>query len=207
MNGQIDVPAVWIYLRVSTDEQDTQNQAVCVADWCRNIPNKTLHEVSEEASTRIHWRGREIARVLEQCHPGDYIVVSEISRLARTTLECLEIFKDAAERGTKIVAVKNGLTMDGSMASKIISTVLAMAAEIERDMIRARTTEALARRKARGLPLGRPEGSTSASKLDSKRPDITRLLAADVSKSAICRIHKVSRGTLDRALEKWSETT
>ncbi len=205
MTGQMHTPNVWKYLRVSTDEQDTQNQALCVADWCRKIERADFHEVCEEASTKRNWREREIRTVLDQCGPGDQIIVSEISRLARNTLECLEIFKEAADRGTTIVAVKNGLTMDGSMASKIVSIVIAMAAEIERDMIRARTTEALARRRKMGLPLGRPEGATSASKIDSKREQVATLMNANVSKSAIARLLNVSRGTLDRALTKWEQ--
>ncbi len=205
MNGQNNHPHVWQYLRVSTDEQDTKNQAQCVSAYASNIPNAHHHQISEEASTKRHWKEREIKDILDTCQPGDIIVVSEISRLARSTLECLEIFKEAAERATTIVAVKNGLTMDGSMASKIVSTVLAMAAEIERDMIRARTTEALARRKAKGLPMGRPKGATSESKLTDKRAEIEKLLAVKVGKSGIARLMKCSRGTLDRAIAQWSQ--
>jgi len=196
----------WKYHRVSTDEQDTDNQAQSVSKWCAENNHCNTNEFAEHASTKLHWRDRGINDIIIGAKPGDFIVCSEISRLARTTLECLEIFKACAESQITIVAVKNGLVMDGSMSAKIVSTVLAMAAEIERDMIRARTTEALARRKAKGLPMGRPHGAKSESKLNGKRADIERLMAAKVSKKAIARLMICSRNTLERALEKWEET-
>jgi DNA invertase Pin-like site-specific DNA recombinase len=51
--------------------------------------------------------------------------------------------------------------MDGSLPSRITATVLGLAADIEREFISAKTTEALARRKAEGKQLGRPKGSKS----------------------------------------------
>ena len=73
------------------------------------------------------------------------------------------------------------------MPSKILSMVLLMAAEIERELISQRTKEALARRKAEGKTLGRPKGSYGVSKLDQYGDDIRKMLSHGVAKAAIAR--------------------
>lgn len=191
-----------VYVRVSTDGQDTANQLTGIAAFILERQFATGEIIHDTASTKTAWQERKIAPLLASAGPGDWIIVSEVSRLARSTLECLEIFKEAAANGITIHAVKNGLAMDGSMQAKIVSTVLSMAAEIERDMIRARTTESLQRRRAQGLPLGRPEGATSRSKIAGKAGQIAELDRAGVADAAIARVLGVSRGTLARFRSK-----
>lgn len=198
--------ATLIYARVSTNKQDTENQLTGCRAYAQQHAAGTVREVLEEASTKQHWRDRAICGALASLPAGSLLIVAEVSRLARSTLECLEIFQEAAANGITIHAVKNNLTLDGSMQARIVSTVLAMAAEIERDFIRARTTEALERRRAAGLPLGRPKGATSASKIESHAAEIAKLTAAKVSDTAIARVLGVSRGTLARFRAK-TETT
>lgn len=203
--SKIDHPQGLIYARVSTNQQDTANQLEGCRDYANRASLGNIREVLEEASTKLHWRDRAISGAIASLPAGSLLIVSEVSRLARSTLECLEIFQDAAANGITIHAVKNALTLDGSMQARIVSTVLAMAAEIERDFIRARTTEALARRAAAGLPMGRPKGATSASKLEGRAAEIDRLRAAKVADSAIARVLGVSRGTLARFDQKRSD--
>lgn len=200
--GKTEARQTLIYARVSTNQQDTENQLTGCRDYAAQHTTGAIREVLEEASTKVHWKERAIHGALASLPAGSLLIVSEVSRLARSTLECLEIFQEAAANGITIHAVKNALTLDGSMQARIVSTVLAMAAEIERDFIRARTTEALARRKAAGLPLGRPKGATSASKLEGKESEIDRLTAAKVPDTAIARVLGVSRGTLARYRQK-----
>jgi DNA invertase Pin-like site-specific DNA recombinase len=69
------------------------------------------------------------------------------------------------------------MVMDGSLNSKKTAVVLGLAAEIEREFVSARTIEALAKRKATGLPLGRPKGGVSTEKkLDKRKDEISELL-------------------------------
>lgn len=196
-----------IYLRVSTGTQDTDNQMVCVQEYCDRYGLTPTKQISDQTSSSVPWRLRGIGTLIETGEPGSMIIVSEVSRLARSTLECLEIFKEAADARITIACVKNGLTMDGGMQSKIVGTVIGLAAEIEREMIRARTTEALARRRSLGLPMGRPKGAKSPSKLEKRRNEIEELLMKKVGRSSICKIMGVSRGTLARALESWEAQT
>jgi DNA invertase Pin-like site-specific DNA recombinase len=153
--------------------------------------------IADTASGAKPWQERQLALALHQSDRGDRIIVSEISRIARSTIGVLTFLQAAAEHGVTVDAVKSGITLDGSTASKIVVTVLAMAAEIERDLLRERTKAALAARKNRGLPIGRQPGSTGKNKkLSGKWTEIETLMTAKVSQAAIARIMGVSRQTL-----------
>ena len=89
------------------------------------------------------------------------------------------------------------MVMDDSLPSRITATVLGLAAEIEREFISARTTEALARRRAEGKPLGRPKGSQAKKvRLDEHRGTIISYLKKGVSKLSIAKIIECSPSTL-----------
>ena len=81
-------------------------------------------------------------------------IVSELSRLGRSMLECMEILSVASQKGLNIFAVKGNWQLDGSLQSKIVAMAFAIAAEIERDLISQRTKEALAARRKAGITLG-----------------------------------------------------
>jgi DNA invertase Pin-like site-specific DNA recombinase len=83
------------------------------------------------------------------------------------------------------------------MQSKVMVTMLSLFAELERDLISQRTKRALEAKKAAGVRLGRPKGSTSKSKLDGKEGLISDLLVKKVSISSIAKILEVSRGTVE----------
>ena len=106
------------------------------------------------------------------------------------------ILEHAVEKGVSVHIVKNRM-MDSSIQSRITATVLGLAAEIEREFISARTVEALARRKAQGLPLGRPKGAKAKKvKLDEHRETIISYLKKGVSKLYIAKIIECSPSTL-----------
>ena len=195
----------YAYLRISTDKQDEASQRQIItskyggwveAEW-----------VSDTASGGTPWQDRAIAGVLDRCVTGDRILISEISRIARSTVGVLTFLQAAAEKGVTVDAVKSGILLDGSTASKIVVTVLAMAAEIERDLLRERTKAAMDARKARGLAVGRQYGATGKkNKLDGRWSEIEPLIDAKVSNTAIARVLGVSRQTLHTYLKmKYSE--
>ncbi len=189
------------YLRVSTDTQDAANQWNEIVRWSASHDLPYPERVEETASTKMHWQNRAIAQTLATATAGDTIVVAEVSRLARSTLEVLEIVNTALARGITIHIVKTAIVFDGSMGAKVTITILALAAEIERDLIRARTKSALDTLKSQGIKLGRPVGSGGKTKIDGKSQEIARLLQAGVAQQAIARLLGVSRGTVDRFIK------
>lgn len=189
--------AIYIYLRVSTSAQDTQNQLHGIHTYCQERGIQADAVVEDTASGSVAWNSRKIGELLSNSEKGDVLLVAEVSRLARSTLQVLEILKFASERQVSIVIVKNGMSFDNSMQSKITATILGLAAEIERDFISMRTREALAKRKASGKQLGRPQGALAKHyKLDEKRSEIERYQKLGINQTAIAKLVGVSRPTL-----------
>ena len=157
-----------------------------------------LQFVEDIISGRLTWRDRAVGRLLlETAHRGDMVLFAEISRMARSTLQILEMLEHCMSRRVSVHIAKQQMVLDGSMQSRITATVLGLAAEIEREMISLRTTEALAKRKAAGLPLGRPKGAYAARrKLDPKEAEIRGYLAKGISKRSIAKLVECAPSTL-----------
>ena len=190
------MPQIYAYLRVSTDAQDVANQRHGVVKYCAD---KRLLEpvfIEDTASGKTDWRDRPLGKIIERAGQGDIVVVSEVSRLARNTLQVLEIGRECITRGVHLHVAKNGIVFDDSMQSKIVATVLGLVAEIERDFISARTKEALAKRKAEGVKLGRPVGAAKKLRLDPLASKIDEYLKLGMDKRAIAKLLDVAPGTL-----------
>lgn len=187
----------YAYIRVSTDAQDLNNQRHGVIEYARKNGLEPLHFFEDTASGKKNWRERDLGKLLEKANAGDVLLVAEISRLARSTLQVLEVLQEAAKREIAVHVAKSNMVMDGSLNSRITAVVLGLAAEIEREFISARTTEALARRKAEGKPLGRPKGRVSeVHKLDKDKAKIEDMLAKGVHKASIARLIGCNPDTL-----------
>jgi len=186
------------YIRVSTDRQDVDNQRLEVHELVNGRGIGPVEFVDETVSGRQPWRERKLFGVIEGLSAGDNLVVAELSRLGRSMLEIMEILAGLATRKVHVFAAKGGWALDGSLQSKIVAMVLAMAAEIERDLISQRTRAALATKRAQGVRLGRPPGP-GASKLDQHRDAIVELLDLGVMR------HRIAArvGTTPDNLRRW----
>ncbi len=194
--------ANYAYLRVSTNAQDVENQKLGVLDYCNRQGIAPIDFVEDSVSGRKSWRDREIGRVLAGADPGDVLIVSEVSRIGRSTLQVLELLQEAREREVAVHIAKNRMVLDDSLPATITAAVLGLAAQIERELISARTKEALERRKAAGLPVGRPRGKAQQLLLDEKREEIVGLLEKGVSKRSIAKILECSPTTLYSWLQR-----
>ena len=116
------------------------------------------------------------------------LVFAEISRMARSALQVLEILEMCIFNGISVHITKQNIVLDGSLQAKIMATMLGLAAEIERDFISMRTKEALAARKAAGQKLGRPKGPSKNLKLDKLRPEIEKYLRKELSIRSIAKL-------------------
>jgi DNA invertase Pin-like site-specific DNA recombinase len=113
----------------------------------------------------------------------------------------MEILSIARQKDIHVYAVKGRWHLEQSIQSKIIVIAFSMAAEIERDLISQRTTEALRFRKAQGIKLGRPRGP-GKSKLDPYRPEIEGLLVNGSTQRFIARRYKTIEANLHNWLKK-----
>ena len=189
------------YLRVSTDAQDLEKNKADILLLANKENLGRVQFVEEKVSGKTPWRKRKIADVLEGLHEGDTLIVSELSRLGRSMLECMEILAIASERSIRVYAIKGAWRLDDTIQSKIIAMAFAMAAEIERDLISSRTTEALRARKAAGLPMGRPKGP-GKSKLDPYRPEIEALLANGSTQKFIAKRYQTTPANLSNWIKR-----
>lgn len=182
------------YLRVSTLEQDIEKNKADILHLANEKQFGRVVFIEEQVSGRVHWRKRKVGQVIEGLTQGDVLIVSELSRLGRSMLECMEILSIATQKGVRVFATKGNWELDQSIQSRII----AMASEIERELISLRTREALAAKKAAGIKLGRPPGP-GKSKLDAFRPEIEALLANGSTQRFIARRY----GTTEANLHTW----
>jgi DNA invertase Pin-like site-specific DNA recombinase len=194
-------PKIIAYLRVSTDEQDIEKNKYDILHLANEKGLGKVQWIEETISGRVSWKKRKIAQVLDELQEGDHLLVSELSRLGRSMLECMEILSIAAQKEINIYAVKGNWQLDNSIQSKIIAMAFSMAAEIERDLISQRTKEALAARKKAGIKLGRPRG-VGKSKLDQYRLEIEALLGNGTTQKFIANRYNTTEANLSRWLKK-----
>lgn len=189
------VVTTWLYLRVSTGGQSVDAQRLGTLDYCaaRNLTN--IRAIAESEHGDVEWRERLLSGLIADMQPGDHLVTPEISRIARSTLDVLEVAKACAERGVTLHIVKQGITLDASLTSRVIATVWGLAAEIEHEMIRLRTREGLARAKERGVKLGRPAHAPRYFKLDKHAEEVKRLYALGLGPATIGKIFGVKCAT------------
>jgi DNA invertase Pin-like site-specific DNA recombinase len=189
------------YLRVSTIDQSLEKNRAEILSLANEKDLGKVAFVEEKVSGRVHWRQRKIGQIIEQLGTGDTLLLNEFSRLGRSMLECMEIIAIATQKGIHIYTVKGGWQLDGTIQSKVMAMVFAMAAEIERDLISKRTKEALQAKKASGVKLGRPRGA-GRSKLDRYKPEIEALLNNGSTKKFIARRYHTSEANLFNWLKK-----
>lgn len=186
----------YAYLRVSTDQQDIENQKLGILDYCNKKHISSLKFFKDTVTGKLEWRKRGIGKIIEEAKEEDIIVASEISRLARSTLQVLEILETCANKRISVHITKGHMIIDGSMQSTITATILGLAAQIEREFISKRTKEALQRAKLNGTKLGRPRGKAKTVKLDEYEDQIREYLKKGVSKRSVARIIECSPSTL-----------
>ena len=186
------------YLRVSTGDQELEKNKSDILRLANHLNLGKVNFVEEIVSGKVSWKKRKIAEIIEDFKKGDTLIVSELSRLGRSMLECMEILSVAVEKGVRVYAVKGNWTLDSSIQSKIVAMAFSMASEIERDLISQRTKEALRYKKEQGIQLGRPPGP-GKSRLDQYRPEIEALLANGSTQKFIAGRY----GTTEANLHNW----
>jgi DNA invertase Pin-like site-specific DNA recombinase len=188
------------YIRVSTERQDINNQRMETLEYGRKHDLKITNFIETEISSRESKKQRRIEELLEGLHAGDTVIVSELSRLGRSTAEVIDIVNELIRLGISLIAIKQNLEIkDGKkmdMQTKVIVTMFSLFAELERDIISERTRQALQAKKAGGKKLGKPKGTIQASRLDEKQEAIREFLKHRVPKSAIARMLGTSRTNL-----------
>ncbi len=185
------------YIRVSSDKQTTENQRFEIENYALRRSLVVDEWVEETISSTKEIEKRRLYGLLKQMRQGDTLIVAELSRLGRNLMQIMSLLNDCMRREVLVFAIKENYELGNNISSKVLAFAFGLSAEIERNLISQRTREALQRKKAEGVQLGRPKGSVSKKrKLSGKDKQIGELLAKKVSVSAIGRILGVHRLTV-----------
>ncbi|AIO18961.1 DNA-invertase hin [Candidatus Izimaplasma bacterium HR1] len=137
------------YARVSTTDQNLERQLIALKDYgCKMIYKDKISGKSLQRP--------ELETMLLDCHEGDTIVVSSLSRLGRSTKDLIDLSILFRERNIELVSLKESIDTN-TPSGRMLFGMLAVLYEFERDMITVRVNEGLAAAKARGVKLGRPK--------------------------------------------------
>src|SRR5690606_33871623 len=140
---------------------------------------------------------RKLGKLLKRMKKGDILICSELSRLGRNLLMIMAILNECMNRDIQVWTIKDNYRLGSDINSKVLAFAFGLSAEIERNLISQRTKEALARKKAEGVILGRPKGRRAAkTKVTGQEERIRELLDKKVSYSGIARILGVHRPTV-----------
>ncbi len=152
------------YIRVSSDKQTVENQRFEINQFCQQEGLTIDGWIEETVSGTRTYTQRRLGELIQQAGKGDIIICSELSRLGRNLYMIMEILSQCMSRGCHVWTIKDGYRLGDDIQSKVLAFAFGLSAEIERNLISQRTKEALARMKAEGKHLGRPEGSKTRKK-------------------------------------------
>ncbi len=201
---------IYGYIRVSSDKQTVENQRFEISNFCKRENFEIDGWIEETISGTKNYDKRLLGRLLKKVQKGDVIICSELSRLGRNLFMIMEILNICMSKECRVWTIKDNYRLGDDIQSKVLAFAFGLSAEIERNLISQRTKEALAKRRADGVKLGRPKGKKTAAekhKLHYKESLVVSLLAENISQREIARICKVNRNTLakfiaDRGLKK-----
>ena len=193
---------IYGYIRVSTEMQTVENQRFEIMNFCDKNGLVIDDWIEETISGTKAYKKRELGRLLRKVNKGDTIICSELSRLGRNLFMIMEILNICMTKECKVWTIKDNYRLGDDIQSKVLAFAFGLSAEIERNLISQRTKEALARRKAIGLHIGRSKGSKNVTNsFTGKEAQIKKWLEQGISKVDIARKLKVHRVTLYRYLK------
>ena len=177
------------YLRASTDKQDLNHQKLELLEFARKKSLSIDEFIEITISSTKTSKQRRVDELLSMLNSGDTLLVTELTRLGRSTAEVIALVNSLAKQNIRVILLKQNLDISKQdMNSKVILTLFSLFAELERDLISARTKEALASKKRQGQILGKPKGTIQKSKFDKHIDKIKELLEYGLSVRKIANV-------------------
>ena len=136
---------------------------------------------------------RELNKLLRGLHSNDVVVVTRIDRLARSTFDLFAIVKSIVDLKAQFRSLAEPWADTSTATGRLMIAVLGGLADVERDLIRTRTSEGRERAKARGVKLGRKPKLTT----EQRREALARRTAGETLME-IARSYYVSFATISR---------
>lgn len=180
---------IFVYLRVSTIKQSVEGQLLEVLNYCKKNrvypPYKNIF-IDEAISGAKDWQKRKLNEIVDMAKKGDTIIVPELSRLGRDMMSINGLINDLVNvKKITIIDIKNNLKLDGSFQSSIMSVIMNICSQMERELIRTRVKSGMKTDACKEKMKNRKP--RFKNKLDGKEEDIKKMLKEDVSKPDISK--------------------
>ncbi|HGA1722687.1 recombinase family protein [Enterobacter hormaechei] len=185
----------FIYCRVSTREQDMQNQVLAIERAGYKVPESRVISEDISGSVQAMLRPKFRAMVEHKLEAGDQLVVLKLDRLGRDNIDVQQTIDMLLERGVKVVSLDLPARDLTSSEGKLIRQMFGAFAEFERNRIRERTLDGLEKAKANGVKLGRKEATDTTQKVQELRSE-------GLSQSKVAKRLGVSVSTVKRHWNK-----
>lgn len=184
-----------IYCRVSTADQSCERQEHDLTAFADRAGYKVAAIFKETGSgTKLDRAERRKVMALAQARKIDAVLVTELSRWGRSTVDLLNTLRQLEGWKVSVIAM-NGMAFDlSSPHGRMLATFLSGIAEFERDLISERVKSGLAAAKARGKVLGRQAGERPKS--DRLAPKVIALIAEGRSYRWVARDLGISKNTV-----------
>lgn len=192
---------VAIYCRVSTSDQNCDRQEEELTAYCHRADFQVVGIWKETASgAKVDRQMRRFVMELAQRREIDAILVHELSRWGRSTVDLISSLQELASWGISLVAL-NGMQLDlNTPQGKLMTTILSSIAEFERDLLRERVKSGMAAAIAAGKHVGRPPGRSP--KIRRLTPKIRKLRGEGLSLRSIAYQLRISKATVQQVLKK-----
>jgi DNA invertase Pin-like site-specific DNA recombinase len=185
------------YARVSTEDQNLNRQI----DQLKELGIETKY-IFLEKMTGTKKDRPQLKKLLDFARPGDTIVITDLTRISRSTKDLIALAEELDGREINIKSLKESWLDTATAQGKLLFTILAGLAQFERDLISERTREGLKSARARGRKGGRPTKNRETIERALKLYDTQAVPIQE-----ICRNCKISKNTLYNYLRKRKQET
>ena len=183
---------VFAYCRVSTADQETQNQVIEIQNAGFAIHARRI--IEERVSGSVATKERKgFCKLIDRLEPDDVLVVTKLDRLGRNAMDVRATVEQLDKLGVRVHCLALGGVDLTSPAGKMTMQVIAAVAEFERDLLIERTQAGLERARQAGKRFGRPPSLS-----EEQQTEVNARLTAGESVSALARAFKTSRQTIMR---------
>ncbi|MDU1278344.1 MAG: recombinase family protein [Clostridium sp.] len=179
------------YARVSTEQQNLDRQIDMITSYGVDKRNIYKEKITGTKSSR-----EQLNRMIDELQQGDVVIISDLTRISRSTKDLLKIVDDIKNKGAAIKSLKDNWldTTSDNPYNDFLLTVMSGLSQLERDLISARTKEGLASAKARGREGGRPNKR-------NEKADVVEMLYKEGYKiTDIAKKTELSRASVYRIL-------
>ena len=181
------------YARVSTEQQDLTGQVQQLVQLGAD-PDRIY---TDHGLTGTNRDRPGLRQALAACRSGDTLIVTKLDRLARSVPDARDIAAELVATGTAL-QIGSALYDPTDPIGRLLFNVLAMVAEFESDLIRARTREGMQIAKAKGRLKGKPPKLTRA-----QQRHLMKLVAeGQHTQSELAELFGVGRTTIYRTIRR-----